>query len=57
MKAFKEICPCKDCNVRTSTCHSICKEYKDWKKSGREITKDEIFKFVNFKVTRRIKRR
>ena len=27
------ICPCIDCvpPKRTSTCHSSCQEYKDWK--------------------------
>ena len=36
-KAYKDVCPCKDCNIRTVTCHSTCKEYKEWKESGIEI--------------------
>ena len=42
-KAYKEICPCKDCDTRTITCHVICKENKDWKESGIEIEKIPFF--------------
>ena len=24
-------CPCKECDRRTLTCHSVCHEYEDWK--------------------------
>ena len=42
-KAYKDVCPCKDCNKRTVECHGNCKEYKDWKKEGIEIKKRPFF--------------
>lgn len=42
-KAYKDVCPCKDCDTRTITCHGVCKEYKDWKESGIEIEKIPFF--------------
>ena len=32
-------CPCKDCDGRTLTCHSVCTKYKEWK-SEREQFND-----------------
>ena len=42
-KAYKDVCPCKDCDTRTIICHGICKEYKDWQKSGVEIPREDFF--------------
>ena len=42
-KTYKDICPCKDCGRRKINCHSICKDYKEWKKSGTEIEKRTFF--------------
>ena len=42
-KAYKEICPCKDCGRRKINCHSICKDYRKWKKNGCEIEKRPFF--------------
>ena len=42
-KIYQDVCPCKDCTIRTSTCHSICKEYIKWQKSGIEIEKRPFF--------------
>ena len=25
------VCPCKDCEDRTMTCHCVCGRYKNWK--------------------------
>lgn len=33
------VAPCKDCMKRKISCHSSCKQYKDWK--CRYKTKDE----------------
>ena len=55
-KAYKDVCPCKDCNVRTATCHSVCKEYKDWKNSGIEIKRKEKTDFINFGIHKRRKK-
>ena len=30
---INNMCPCKDCKQRTITCHSVCREYIDWKSS------------------------
>lgn len=35
-KIFKTICPCKDCNLRHSECHSNCEKYNEWRESGIE---------------------
>lgn len=47
-KAYKEVCPCKDCDKRTVECHGKCKEYKEWLKSGVEIEKKQKPNFINF---------
>ncbi len=26
------MCPCKDCNDRTVTCHGVCGQYAEWKR-------------------------
>lgn len=28
---MRPVCPCKGCEDRTLTCHSVCAEYKAWK--------------------------
>ena len=30
-------CPCKDCQKRHFNCHSMCRDYKDWKKDHTEM--------------------
>ena len=42
-------CPCKDCQDRTVTCHSVCERYEEFKKKrelenayNRERDKDVI---------------
>ena len=35
-KIFKTVCPCKDCNLRHSECHSNCEKYNGWRESGIE---------------------
>lgn len=42
-KAYKDVCPCKYCKLRTPDCHGVCKDYKDWQKSGIEIEKRPFF--------------
>ena len=32
-------CPCKECNDRTITCHSVCKRYTEWKGWRDEINR------------------
>lgn len=27
------MCPCKDCEHRSTICHSICSKYKEWKEN------------------------
>lgn len=45
-KAYKEICPCKDCKKRTANCHGKCKDYNKWKASGVEIEKVYFFETI-----------
>lgn len=52
-KAYIDICPCKDCDKRITTCHSTCKEYKDWQSSGVEILK--TYRVVKFRFRRKVK--
>lgn len=47
-KAYKDVCPCKDCNKRTENCHGTCKEYKEWKESGIEIENKVKCKNTNY---------
>lgn len=42
-KAYKDVCPCKDCGRRKIGCHSICNDYIKWKDSGIEIEKIPFF--------------
>lgn len=38
----KEMCPCKGCeDLRSSTCHATCKDYKEWSKQIRVERKKE----------------
>lgn len=51
------ICPCKDCEMRTITCHSNCKpylEYAKWKTQVNEIERKE--KQFNYKSNERSKK-
>lgn len=34
---MKKIAPCKDCQKRRFNCHSMCVEYKAWKKEYDEM--------------------
>lgn len=56
-KAYKDICPCKNCNKRTVVCHSICKEYKDWQKSGIEIEKKPLTNYIDFSANSQRRRK
>ena len=40
------LCPCKDCNVRSETCHGICKAYKEWSVENEKI-RDEVHRKIN----------
>lgn len=40
------LCPCKDCDNRSETCHGICKAYKEWSVEN-EKTRDEIHRKIN----------
>ena len=42
-KVYDYVCPCKDCDKRTESCHSICKEYNDWADSGKQVEKQRRF--------------
>ena len=35
------MCPCKDCEKRTASCHANCKDYIDWKKWHDEMADKE----------------
>ena len=52
------ICPCKDCERRTITCHSNCKEYlayAEWKQFVNEEERKEKKKFSTSSAKRRNK--
>ena len=34
---MKKIAPCKDCQKRRFNCHSMCIEYKSWKREHDEM--------------------
>lgn len=53
-KAYKDVCPCKDCGRRKISCHNICGDYKRWKKSGVEIDKKPFFEIK--KIRRKLKK-
>ena len=50
-------CPCKDCDIRTLTCHDRCGQYSEWKNSlpkkqpdyARDLLWDGIQKAVRRK--------
>lgn len=51
------ICPCKDCNKRTITCHSDCEpylSYAKWKRQISEIERKE--KQFNYNTKRKEKK-
>ena len=48
-KAYKEVCPCRDCNIRTIYCHNTCCDYKNWQKTGIEIDKKPFFEIKKFR--------
>lgn len=39
MECVYRDCPCKGCGHRFVTCHSVCKDYKDWK-AENELMKE-----------------
>lgn len=47
-KAYKDICPCKDCKERTINCHINCRLYNKWKSSGIEIKKEPSAPLIDF---------
>lgn len=38
---IKPVCPCKDCDRRTMTCHGVCIHYKSWKAYLERINERE----------------
>ena len=37
------ICPCKDCDHRTITCHSVCRDYQQWtEEHAKEVAQRRI---------------
>lgn len=49
-KAYKDVCPCKDCKERVVSCHGICKEYKKWKESGIEIEIKPPINYIDYSI-------
>lgn len=49
MKAYKDICPCKECKERTFDCHIKCAKYNEWKSNGIEIKIEPFFDFRKHK--------
>ena len=47
-KTYLEICPCKDCEKRNSTCHSSCEEYRRWQENGVQQERKPISNFKRF---------
>lgn len=31
--------PCKDCSIHTPTCHGWCKQYINWARNRRQLSK------------------
>ena len=47
---MRPICPCKDCQKRTLTCHQFCREYQEWKdiiNQINELKHQEYDKYSN----------
>lgn len=55
-KKYNGICPCKDCDQRTSICHSHCTDYKNWVSSAVEIKNEETFNPYKYKYSKKWKR-
>lgn len=56
--------PCKYCDKRTATCHSICKEYIEWKAdldndnqiAHDEKSKEKVYQDYKIKVISKTKK-
>lgn len=40
------LCPCRDCNNRSATCHGTCEKYKEWSVEN-EKTRDKVHRMIN----------
>ena len=49
-------CPCKGCENRTVTCHSVCRRYEDWKierAAEKDYTRDQNMIVLSESAVRR----
>ena len=49
-RAYKDVCPCKDCDKRVFGCHKNCTRYNEWKLNSVTIKKSWYYPQIDYSI-------